>query len=209
MGKVSMATLGVLMLLQLPALAANVYVWTDENGVKHYSNMAPSESAAEYQRDKELPPELNSAGPSRIGPAKKSHSPRNAAEEKTAGGPAPAAPQASDAKSPADPDAEYLDSTRLKLKNFPVPQGELVQREKSIVGDLQRRLEAADISRQKLIELEKKRLTKSIETLEKAPLDKFGSQKNKRRQVGYYKYRLEELESNPETYFRYAESPND
>ena len=28
-------------------LSANVYVWTDENGVKHYSNVAPPESAGD------------------------------------------------------------------------------------------------------------------------------------------------------------------
>jgi hypothetical protein len=48
---------------------------------------------------------------------------------------------------------------------------------------------------------EKRRLEKKIADLEAKPLDFFGSQKNKRVRVGYYRYRLETLMSDPEKYF--------
>ena len=43
-------SIGCLMMCLVQAadgLSANVYVWTDENGVKHYSNVAPPESAGD------------------------------------------------------------------------------------------------------------------------------------------------------------------
>ena len=51
------------------------------------------------------------------------------------------------------------------------------------------------------IEAEKERLEDKIAELEEQPLDYFGSQKNKRTRIGFYKYRLETLEKDPEKYF--------
>ena len=45
------------------------------------------------------------------------------------------------------------------------------------------------------------RLENKIAELEEKPLDYFGSQKNKRVRLGYYRYRLEALMQNPEQYF--------
>jgi hypothetical protein len=61
--------------------------------------------------------------------------------------------------------------------------------------------EENSIKHEDIIQREKNRLLKAIEDLQSAPLDKFGSQGNKRRQIGYYQYRLEELLKSPETYF--------
>ena len=108
-----------------------------------------------------------------------------------------------------DPDADYIEATRLDLMVFPIPQDELVQREKSLVGDLQQQLDQSGVDRQHQINREKKRLTLAIQDLEEAPLEKFGSQKNKRRQVGYYKYRLDKLLTDPDEYIKYPESDTD
>ena len=51
------------------------------------------------------------------------------------------------------------------------------------------------------IEAEKERLENKIAELEEKPLEYFGSQKNKRTRIGFYKYRLETLEQDPDKYF--------
>jgi len=51
------------------------------------------------------------------------------------------------------------------------------------------------------IAAEKERLEAQIAELEEKPLEYFGSQKNKRTRIGFYKYRLETLEQDPEKYF--------
>ena len=56
-------------------------------------------------------------------------------------------------------------------------------------------------SKEERIESEKQRLQKKIIGLEAQTLDYFGSQKNKRTTIGYYKYRLETLMQDPDKYF--------
>jgi hypothetical protein len=51
------------------------------------------------------------------------------------------------------------------------------------------------------IEAEKERLENKIAELQEQPLEYFGSQKNKRTRIGFYKYRLETLKQDPEKYF--------
>ncbi|MGA9477645.1 MAG: hypothetical protein WBV21_07685, partial [Desulfobacterales bacterium] len=159
----------------------------------------------EFQQDKELPSESTSGKlptRSRTGPAQQSNT--DAANEPTTD---PAEPQSAEPKT--DPDADYIEETRLDMSVFPIPQDELVQREKSIVYDLQQQLEQPNADRQHLINREKKRLMLAIQDLDEAPLEKFGSQKNKRRQVSYYKYRLEKLLADPDEYIKYPESESD
>jgi hypothetical protein len=59
--------------------------------------------------------------------------------------------------------------------------------------------------RAELIAREKGKLERKIQELEEAPLDQFGSQKNKRVRIGYYQYRLETLMTNPDEYFNNPE----
>jgi len=65
--------------------------------------------------------------------------------------------------------------------------------------------EAEDAENQEIsqerIEAEKERLEATIADLEEQPLENFGSQKNKRTRIGFYKYRLEILEQDPDKYF--------
>ena len=90
----------------------------------------------------------------------------------------------------------------------PGTQDELVAREKSISRELQGQLEQPG-SREGLVNRERQRLTRAIRDYEDMPVSQFGSQKNKQRQVGYLKYRLQELENNPDEYFKYADSETD
>ena len=56
------------------------------------------------------------------------------------------------------------------------------------------------------IEAEKNRLEAKIAELEEKPLEYFGSFKNKRVRLGYYRYRLEELLQDPDKYFNQPSS---
>ena len=51
------------------------------------------------------------------------------------------------------------------------------------------------------IAAEKEKLEAKIAELEEKPLEYFGSQKNKRARIGFYKYRLEMLLEDPKKYF--------
>ena len=51
------------------------------------------------------------------------------------------------------------------------------------------------------IAAEKEMLEAKIAELEEKPIEYFGSQKNKRTRVGFYKYRLEMLMEDPDRYF--------
>lgn len=203
--KISFAVIALFFLLQLPARPDTVFVWTDDKGVKHFSNTGPSGTAEEFQQDKELPSESTSGNQ----PARKMTGPAQPSQTNAADEPATDDAETQSAETEPDPDADFIEDTRLDMVVFPVPQGELVQREKSIVGDLQQQLDQPGVDRQHLINREKKRLTLAIQDLEAAPLEKFGSQDNKRRQVGYYKYRLEKVLTDPDDYFRYPDSEFD
>jgi hypothetical protein len=196
--KISFTAIALFFLLQSPALPDKVFVWTDDKGVKHFSNTGPSESSDAIQQNKELPSDSTSGN----------NPPRNVtgpAQQSTTN--APSEPQSAESKT--DPDADYIEATRLDMIIFPIPQDELVQREKSIVDDLQQQLSQPGVDRRHLINREEKRLMLAIQDLQEAPLEKFGSQKNKRRQVGYYKYRLEKLLADPDEYVKYPESESD
>ncbi len=199
--KIMTMSVALSVLLHIPVFADSVYVWTDEKGVKHYSNTGPSELSEDYKKGTELPRDPAETAAKKPRP---SNTPPPAAPP-TDSPPAPA-PKAEDS---ADTEAEFLESTRLNLDNFPQEQGTLVQREKSIVESLQQELEQPGVKREDVIARERKRLTFAVYTLEQAPLEKFGSQNNKRRQVGYYKYRIDELNNNPDAYFQYPQSDAD
>lgn len=59
---------------------------------------------------------------------------------------------------------------------------------------------------QERVDAERKRLENEIAELEEKPLSYFGSQKNKRVRIGYYRYRLEDLMKDPEKYFKQPSS---
>lgn len=186
--------------LCVPLVQANVYTWTDENGVKHYSNVAPPESAEEIQQDKEIPPDTSPPQKQKAPPQKIDTGEGVVTESAEKPKPVPKA----DGKS-----AEGAADSGLKLGRLPTNQGELVAREKNIVKQLQLELEQDESKRQEFIDREKKRLMQTLEQIRRTPLSKFGSSKNKTRQVGYIQYRLEALLNSPDTYFQYGDSDTD
>jgi hypothetical protein len=193
-----------LVLLLTTSTGANVYTWTDENGVRHYSNVAPSESATDIQKDDEL----NPGGPPGSGSPPAQPLPQTASPEN----PEPSAEPPGEAG--PGPKNTVGDSATggvpgLSLDNFPISQDVLVGREKTLAAEMKRQLDDETVTLDELMASEKERLLNIIEMLEEAPLIKFGSQRNKIRQVGYFKYRLETLMNNPEQYFNYAESSTD
>ena len=56
-----------------------------------------------------------------------------------------------------------------------------------------------------MIATEQEKLERKIAELEEQPLEFFGSQKNKRVRIGYYRYRLEALMQDPDKYFQNPE----
>ena len=91
----------------------------------------------------------------------------------------------------------------------PTQQDKIVESEKAAVRNLQRQLDQDASRREEIIEKERERLAGALEQLQKTPLSEFGSQKNKTRAMGYYKYRLEALQDSPDRYFSYGESDID
>ena len=191
--------IGVLFLFAVPPLSAGVYYWIDENGVKHYSNVAPSESGQDVKQLEEVPqeePEVSS-------PA----SPADTAPAESAAGEAPAVPPPEPEKKTAEEDNRSSASqTDTSQSLVPTEQSQIVENEKSVARELQRQLEQNASQRDQIIEQERERLVRALEQLRKTPLSEFGSQKNKRTAIGYYQNRLEALQNSPDTYFAYGDS---
>jgi hypothetical protein len=140
-------------------LEADIYTWTDKDGVKHFSNRPPA-----------------------------------------------------DAPNPEVAFKEYQYDPATDQQRFEVDQQEwnkLIEQiqtdERKAAEEAQRRDETARQNRQPTLEeraaAEKERLKKLIAELEEKPLAYYGSQKNKRVRLGYYRYRLETLSRDPEAYF--------
>ena len=198
----------VFILCSTPPLWAGVYYWTDENGVRHYSNVAPSESGSEVQRLDELPPSAPESGVST-----------------DTVGTNPVAPAATEGSTPADPSSPANPGETEKsaeeggpgsaseaagvTSRISTDQNEIVQNEKTLVKELQRQLDQNDSRRDELIEQERQRLIRALEQLQRKPVSEFGSQKNKTRAMGYYRYRLEALQDSPDVYFEYGDSDID
>ena len=84
-------------------------------------------------------------------------------------------------------------------------EGNLEEQEARQAAEAERRAAQAaanrEPTREERIAREKKRLEDTIADLEEKPLDFFGSFKNKRVRLGYYRYRLETLNTDPDKYF--------
>ena len=148
-----------LILLCSVGQSAEVYFWTDENGVKHYSNTPPDEENAqvefkEYQHNDKTD--------------------RRRTEDEN----------------------EELESL---IKDVEHKDRKAREAEEKKLAEAEKNKPPTDEER---IEAEKKKLINKIAELEEQPLEYFGSQKNKRVRIGYYKYRLETLEQDPEKYFK-------
>ena len=192
------------------AATAQVYFWTDKNGVKHYSNVKPDDevdfeekkedkdtSGAEQPQPPPSPSQPQQAAPQQPASSGGQASPQGASPP-AAGSPPPTKPETNTDKRPTD----VVASHRLNIQKFPISQDQLITEETARLQQLQAIFEQMGLSREERIAVETQRLGQAISDLTTAPTPKFGSQDNKRRQVGYYKYRLQELQDSPDKYFQ-------
>ena len=146
-------------LVWVPASNADVYSWTDENGVKHFGNQPPDNAANVKMIFKE------------------------------------------------EPHDAAADEQRTETQNRELTEliRELEEEEQQQAAEARKRAAEAERNREptqeERIAAERERLEAKIADLEEKPLDYFGSQKNKRVRIGYYRYRLETLNTDPDKYF--------
>jgi hypothetical protein len=146
-------------LLWVPASNADIYSWTDENGVKHFGNQPPENAANLKMVFKEEPHD-------------------------------------------AAADQQRTETQNKQLTDLIRDLEEEEQRQAA-----EDRKKAAEAERnrkptqEEKVAAERERLETKIAELEEKPLEYFGSQKNKRVRIGYYRYRLETLNEDPEKYF--------
>ena len=147
-------------LLWVPASNADVYTWTDENGVKHFGTQPPENATNARVVFKEEP--YNATADQK----------RTEAQEK--------------------------EITEL-IRELEKEEAEQAAAAKQKAAEAEKNRKP---TQQERIAAEKQRLNKKIADLEAKPLEFYGSQKNKRVRIGYYRYRLETLLSDPEKYFK-------
>ena len=154
-----------LIIIGVPNSGAQVYTWTDENGVKHFGDQPPPDA---------IDPK----------PAFKEYQYDEAADRQR-----------------TEEDAKEIQKAVKEIDR----QYEAAEQEK------RRQEEEAEANRpptmEEKIHDEKTKLKLKIAELESLPLDHFGSQRNKIRTVGYWKYRLADLEKDPEKYFNEPAPP--
>ncbi|MCK4988492.1 MAG: DUF4124 domain-containing protein [Desulfobacterales bacterium] len=150
--------------LWVPASNADIYSWTDENGVKNFGNQPPENAADVRVVFKEKPHD-------------------------------------------AAADQQRHDKQNKELTEL---VKELEEDEARQAAEDRRKAAKAERNReptqQERVEAEKERLETKIAELEEKPLEYFGSQKNKRVRLGYYRYRLETLMQDPDKYFNQPSS---
>ena len=146
-------------LVWVPASNADIYSWTDENGVKHFGNQPPENAADAKVVFKEEPHDA-------------------AADQQRA-------------------DTQNRELTELIRQLDEEEQRQAAEARKKAAETEQNQ----PPTMQERVDAERKRLENKIAELEEKPLSYFGSQKNKRVRIGYYRYRLEDLMQDPEKYF--------
>jgi len=146
-------------LLWVPASNADIYSWTDENGVKHFGNQPPENAANLKMVFKEEPHDA-------------------AADQQRTG-------------------TENKELTDLIRNLEEEEQQQAAEDRKKAAAAAQNRKP----TQEEKVEAERERLEAKIAELEEKPLEYFGSQKNKRVRIGYYRYRLEALNTDPDKYF--------
>lgn len=146
-------------LLWVPAANADVYSWTDENGVKVYGNDPPENAANVKLVFKETPHNANTD------------------QQRT--------------------ETENKEATDL-IRELDEEEAQQEAQERNRAAEAAQNRQP---TQQEQVEAEKERLEAKIAELEQKPLEYFGSQKNKRVRIGYYRYRLESLLADPNKYF--------
>jgi hypothetical protein len=140
--------------LALPGLQAEIYFWTDENGIKHYSNTPPADRAATIKTAPEIQP---------------------------------------------DPTAEQK-IEKLNEENIDAIL-EALEKEGQAAAPKSAKTDKPP-SRQERIRAEKESLKDKIQYIEGLPPHAFANSRSRQAIIGRYRYRLQELLSNPDEYFK-------
>ena len=148
-------------LICFATLQADIYTWTDEDGVKHYSNEPPDKDNVEVEFQEQQ-------------------------------GNQPAVQQN---QQPADSQQREMDKLIRQIEADQSREEAEQRRNAKAANNNQAPTQEQQVA------AEEKRLSDKIAELEEAPLDQFGSAKNKRSKIGFYKYRLQTLREDPEKYF--------
>jgi hypothetical protein len=134
-------------------LHAEIYSWTDEKGVKHYSHTPPADLSLQVTTDREIP------------------------------------------EKPADirqPEMIYEENVKTLLEELDK------ENEASAVTGSGSRQEP---SRQERIQNEMKKLEENLAYLENLPSNAFANSRSRDVIIGQYRYRLQQLTSDPDSYF--------
>jgi hypothetical protein len=139
--------------LNASGLEAEIYSWTDENGVKHYSNQPTAESETQIKTAREIPP----------------------------------SPQVSQSREKIDEENfEAILEEQDKTKKSSTPTHSTTQQKPS---------------RQERIHIEQEKLEEKLAYLENLPPDAFANARSRNVIIGQYQYRLQQLLSDPDSYF--------
>jgi hypothetical protein len=132
---------------------AEIYFWTDENGVKHYSNTPPADNAAQIKTAREIR----------------------------------SRPEVSQSREKIDEENfEAIFEEQDKAPKSSAPAVSATQQEPS---------------RQERIQIEQEKLEEKLAYLENLPSEAFSNSRSRNVVIGRIRYRLEQLLSNPDSYF--------
>ena len=140
--------------LTASGLQAEIYSWTDENGIKHYSHAPPPDRSVLIKTSPEIQPE-----------------------------------------STTDQEIEKLNEENVDAILEELEKEEQATSPKPV--KIQKPL-----SRQDRIAAEKEKLEEKITWLEQLPPEAYANARSKQAIIGRYRYRMEQLESNPDEYFK-------
>jgi ATPase subunit of ABC transporter with duplicated ATPase domains len=147
-------------------LNAEIYIWTDEKGVKHYSDHPP-ENEENYEVQ--------------TGSLTSRHD--------------------------QEADKKQTEAEQEQVQNFIKEVDDNHEKQQQ---EEKQKAEEVEKNRpptqEEKIAAEQEKLENKISELEEQPLEYFGSQKNKRVRIGYYRYRLEALLQDPDKYFKDPEN---
>jgi hypothetical protein len=134
-------------------IEAEIYSWTDENGVKHYSNTPPADRAAQIKTDREIRP----------------------------------GPEVSQSREKIDEENfEAILEEQDKARKSSAPAASATQQKPS---------------RQERVQIEQEKLEEKLAYLENLPPEAFSNSRSRNAIIGQYQYRLQELLSDPDSYF--------
>jgi hypothetical protein len=154
MKSVAMVIVFIFTGLSMPGLQAEIYFWTDENGIKHYSNTPPADRSATIKTAPEIQPD-------------------------------PTADRKIEKLNEENIDAILEDFEKEERASAPKP----AKTDKPP-------------SRQERIQAEKESLKDKIQYIEDLPPRAFANSRSRQAIIGRYQYRMQELLSNPDGYFK-------